>query len=72
MKTLLFFLFTCLLTTGCLMGALYASRPLYCYGAAAAAIFLFARYAIHRRQRREQARRQMEDFFLAQFRRSKR
>lgn len=62
MKTALFFLFTCFVVVGALYGALYAKHPLVLYGVAAGMIFLFSRY-IARRNRRDAARRNMEQHF---------
>ena len=71
MRTAIFFIFICFIVTGALYGALYAERPLILYGVAAAMIFLFCRYRA-RRQRKQALRRDMENYFLSQYRRVKR
>jgi hypothetical protein len=71
MKTVVFFLFTCFIVTGALYGALYAEHPFILYAVAAGMIYLFSRYCA-RRQRKQAVRRDMENYFLSQYRRAKR
>jgi hypothetical protein len=70
MKTLIYLVFTCFISTGAFMGALYSKTPLILY-AVAFGIWAWFLWGVNRRMKKNAERRDMERHF-SQFMRSNR